>query len=652
MSVLADRYRLLAKVGEGGMGVVWHAHDTKLGRDVAVKLLRPFVAADPEQKRRFDREARTLAALANDHIVRVFDYVDAGDRSFLVMEFVHGCNLADATVGRLPLAWNEVAAYAQPVCEALAYAHAKGVIHRDLTPANILIEREGGRVLTTDYGLARIARSPSAVTSAGVLLGTPEYWSPEQALGRDSDGAADMYALGCILYLLLSGHLPFEGDDRLQVGLRRAHEDAPPLREQAPHTLAAAAALVDALLSRNPARRPDARTLGAAIAATLTEPAARLPQSVAAPQSSAGVVTGLLSTNRPTERLAQAAATLRTAVKLPVRRRSRRRTLVAALCVAAVAGGAGLFAAERLQGHAAHAPDVVALRAGPARAKILETLPSATVSVVHRYSTRIGAGRVIGQRPPAKAALAHGEQVTLIVSKGSPFAAVPAVAAGTPAQPAKTSLERHGFRGQLRYTPSWTVRKGTVITLEPSAGTRLRRPAAVRIVVASGYPREVVPPVENIDLGLARTQLEAKHLRYQIVYRLSHNMPRNQVLRQLPRAGATVYRGSRIRLTVARTLRWVKLLADSGSGPYESAPFIVPDRWRIRYRLAAGDTFTPTLAQFAWSRDGELFGDGGSFFANGTGAHSYGVSDGSGTYRLAVSPYAGTSWYVEVDALE
>src|SRR5262249_47253290 len=163
----------------------------------------PYVAAEPYQRRRFAREARTLAALSSDHIVRVHDYVESGDDTFLVMEFVEGVSLAAATFGRLPLAWSEVASYARPVCEALAFAHAKGVIHRDLTPSNILIERETGRVVTTDFGLARIARSGATVTTIGVLLGTPEYWSPEQALGRESEAPADMYALGCILYLLL-----------------------------------------------------------------------------------------------------------------------------------------------------------------------------------------------------------------------------------------------------------------------------------------------------------------------------------------------------------------------------------------------------------------------------------------------------------------
>src|SRR5262249_58607279 len=139
---------------------------------------------------------------------------------------------------------------------ALAYAHGRGVVHRDLTPTNVLIERETGRVLTSDFGLARIARSAGSLTAPGVLIGTPEYWSPEQAQGRESDGAADVYALGCLLFLLLSGRLPFDGEDRLAVGLRRAHEDAPSLRTSLRKAGPDAVRLVDSLLARDPAPRP------------------------------------------------------------------------------------------------------------------------------------------------------------------------------------------------------------------------------------------------------------------------------------------------------------------------------------------------------------------------------------------------------------
>ena len=255
--LIAGRYELLARISKGGMGAVWRARDRRLRRDVAVKLLHAWIAEDLELRRRFAREARVLAPLVHEHIVRLYDYGEDGETPFLVMELVDGANLADVARDR-QLDWGQVTEIALPIASALAYAHARGIVHRDLTPGNVLIESATGRVVVSDFGLARIARSATSVTTQGMLLGTPEYWSPEQARGADSETATDMYALGCLLFWLLSGRTPFEGDDRLAVGLRRAHETAPPLLSCAPGAPPEAVALVDALLAPDPSDRPTA----------------------------------------------------------------------------------------------------------------------------------------------------------------------------------------------------------------------------------------------------------------------------------------------------------------------------------------------------------------------------------------------------------
>ena len=647
---LAGRYRLAAPVGEGGMGVVWRGRDLRLGRDVAVKVLRPFVAADPDLRRRFEREAQTLAGLACEQIVRVYDYVDDGDLAFLVMEFVDGPNLAGETFGRLPLELSEAAWYGAQIADALAHAHARGIVHRDLTPANILVESGTGRVVTTDFGLARLARSASSQTLVGTLMGTPEYWSPEQATGADVGAAGDLYALGCVLFLLLSGRLPFAGDDRLAVGLRRAHEDAPALRSVRPDLAVEAAAFVDSLLARAPADRPDA----AAAAETLRRFAC--PPAVAPAQSerdwSAPGRDNLAT--RPTQLLLPEATTL-SGAPLPApepappapRRHVRRRRLLVALAAATATGVAilaGVFGGPSLE-----TPNVVLLSEAAAHARIAKTLPHATVTVRRIYSTRTPAGRVIGERPPAGARVSEDTRVVLTVSKGSPFADVPSLRIGvTTAQAAIAALEVKGFAGRLRWTPSWSIRKGTVIALTPSSGTNVRRPAAVRVLVASGYPRAVVPSVENNALDAARAQLEAKHLRSYVVYRQDESAPVGNVLRQLPRAGATVYAGTRVRLTVSRGHGWTPVLLQSGSGNFESGPFVVSGRWRVVFRLRSGGEWRPPVAQVAWARDGSWFSSG-SFVAHGDGVRTVPVSGAAGSYRLAITPLPGTSWQVEVD---
>jgi eukaryotic-like serine/threonine-protein kinase len=652
MTVLAARYELLDKIGEGGMSVVWRARDRELDREVAVKLLRTWVAADPAQSRRFHREARALAALAHEHIVRIYDYVSNDEQSFLVMEYVRGANLAQTTRGRLPLLIGEAAVLMKPVAQSLAYAHGRGVVHRDLTPSNILIERGSGRVVTTDFGLARIARTSGSLTTAGVLLGTPEYWSPELALGQENGAAADIYALGCILFLLLSGRLPFEGDDRLAVGLRRAHADAPSLQSLLPDASGPVVALVDSVLARDPERRPDARLLaeelGVLADASVARPAVSAGTSAPEEQTVATV------SEQPTTQLSRPSPMIETpppraAHPATTRRRSwARRRMIIGLAASTAVIVAAFVAAGEVRNPLLHVPNVVSLREDVARAQIQRALPAATVSVERIYSTRVGAGLVIRQQPLPRSPFPNGTQVSLVVSRGSPYAPVPALS-GRRAEAATASLARRGFTSRYVYAPSWTVRKGSVVGLQPRAGTRVRRPAQVTVVVASGYPRSVVPDVRNDDLASAQRELAARHLRYRLVWRLTEEEP-GQVLDQIPAPGTTVYQGAKIRLTITRTLRWVKLFAVSGSEEYESDVFTVPERWRIRYRLTDND-FGLALAQLSWVGVDQFGGQ--SFLANRSGSlRTYVSDDGAGSYRLTVRPVAGTRWYVQVEALK
>ena len=640
LTVLAGRYGLVERIGEGATGVVWLAHDQKLDRDVAVKVLRPLVASDSEQRLRFAREARVLAQLSSDHIVRVFDYLDDGEQALLVMEHVDGRNLAQATAARLPLTAGEAAAYLGPVARALAYAHAKGVIHRDLTPSNILIEKDTGRVVTTDFGLARLARMPSTLTATGTLIGTPEYWSPEQASGRPSDAATDVYALGCILFLLLSGRLPYEGDDRLASGLRRAHEAAPSLCERVPDAPPEIVAFADSLLAHDPVHRPSARAAAARLA-ELSRPAPAVGggEHRAAPDER----TAAFPAERPT---VVNSASGRDRTPTP----TRKRTLLTAVVLSAAAAFGGLVLVHALRGSTASVPRLVALRESAARQRIQRSLPGTVVEVTSAYSLRTPAGRVLLQRPSAGQQVRRGSPIQLVVSKGTPFAYVPEVAAGGLPSDARAQLADDGFRARYRWAPSWSVRKGTVIELQPRSGTRLRRPARVKVLISSGYPRSVVPNVESADLAAAQARLRARHLRYRVVYRAETGVPARQVIDQTPAAGATVYQGTHVQLTVTRTLRWERVLRETGTGSYTSAPFTVPADWRIRYKLAPG-WLGGGAAEIGWAPDATLEG-GDDFVATATsGIETHAVSDGAGTYRLAIQPYAGTGWYLEVDAL-
>jgi hypothetical protein len=261
-----DHYRVLRQLGRGGMGLVFLAEDTRLERPVALKVMRPELAADPDYRKRFLREGRTAARVRGDHVVRVYHVGEQGDHPYLVMELLAGRSLADVleAADRLPL--REVLRIARETAEGLAAAHACGLIHRDVKPGNVWIEEPGGRVKLLDFGLARSAMDVQ-ITQRNVVLGTPAYMAPEQALGRPLDGRCDLFGLGALLFHMLTGRRAFAGDDLLTVLANLTRGTKPPSGQLGPGIPSTVGALLDRLLATNPEGRPKsaaevAQTLG------------------------------------------------------------------------------------------------------------------------------------------------------------------------------------------------------------------------------------------------------------------------------------------------------------------------------------------------------------------------------------------------------
>lgn len=231
-TLLAGRYELLELVGRGGMAEVHRAHDRALDRVVAVKLLPHAHRDDSEQAVRLREEARAAAALHHPHAVSVFDVGGSDHGLFVVMEFAAGRTLREEISERGRLGEGEAAAVALAVCEALAASHARGIVHRDVKPANIIVADDGG-VKLTDFGIARVLAA-EGVTAPGVIVGTATYMAPEQVRGDRLDGRADLYALGVVLYELVTGSVPFTGVGSADVAARRLHESPVPPRHLVP----------------------------------------------------------------------------------------------------------------------------------------------------------------------------------------------------------------------------------------------------------------------------------------------------------------------------------------------------------------------------------------------------------------------------------
>jgi serine/threonine-protein kinase len=242
-TTLNGRYRLEARIGAGGMSTVYRAFDETLQRQVAIKLMNREVASDSDQLERFRREARAVAQLSHPHIVGVIDAGEDDGRPYIVFEYVDGETLKDRIrrMGRLPIA--EAVAYAIEIARALGAAHARHIVHRDVKPQNVLIDEEGS-ARVTDFGIARTL-DEEELTADGRVLGTTDYVSPEQALGRHVTGQSDLYSLGIVLYEMLTGEIPFKGENQVAVAMKHVREPLPDVQAQRPEVSAALAAVVD-----------------------------------------------------------------------------------------------------------------------------------------------------------------------------------------------------------------------------------------------------------------------------------------------------------------------------------------------------------------------------------------------------------------------
>ncbi len=255
-SAIAGRYSLERELGRGGMGVVYLAREVRLDRPVAIKVLPPSRTADPKLRERFVREARMAAKLSHPNVIPIHAVEETGAFVFFAMAYVEGETLTERVRRRGPLAPSEAARVLRDVAWALAYAHGQGVIHRDVKPDNILLEQESGRVLVADFGIAGVVAGAGALV-AGEVVGTPEFMSPEQALGEAVDARSDLYSLGVVGYFALSGTLPFEAEKATEVLAKQVTEPAPPLAAAAPGVPRRLAQAIDRCLAKDPAERPD-----------------------------------------------------------------------------------------------------------------------------------------------------------------------------------------------------------------------------------------------------------------------------------------------------------------------------------------------------------------------------------------------------------
>lgn len=250
---LSDRFVLEEAIGRGGMGVVYRARDEQLGETVAVKVIGGLAALDPAATERFRREVTAARRISHPNVVRIHDLGEHAGLLFLSMEFVTGSNLSDLIRRQGVLPFDQLRKVADQICAGLEAAHAAGVIHRDLKPANVLMD-EKGEVKIIDFGVARLPQL-EGMTATGMIMGTPEYMSPEQIRGDAVDARADVYAVGAILFHALTGHAPFRGDTPIAVGMAQLQHPVPPLKKHRADASEGWETLIQRALAKDPAER-------------------------------------------------------------------------------------------------------------------------------------------------------------------------------------------------------------------------------------------------------------------------------------------------------------------------------------------------------------------------------------------------------------
>jgi eukaryotic-like serine/threonine-protein kinase len=329
-TLISERYRLEEKIGSGGMSSVYRAFDPMLERWVAIKLMHRDISDDPDQLERFRREARAVAQLNHPHVVTVIDAGEDEGAPYIVFEYVEGETLKERIRrhGRLPVA--EAVAYAIEIARALECAHENRLVHRDVKPQNVLIDRDG-RAKVTDFGIARSLEA-QGLTATGRVLGTTDYVSPEQALGHEVTGQSDIYSLGIVLYEMLTGETPFQADTQVAVAMQHVRDPLPDVQRRRPESSAALAAVVE----RSTAKETQNRY------GTISEMVHDLEEVLAIEAARSGQATG------------EATTVLRslsgdTADFVPIRLRRPKRALALTLLVVALLAATGVFLAARTE---------------------------------------------------------------------------------------------------------------------------------------------------------------------------------------------------------------------------------------------------------------------------------------------------------------
>lgn len=549
---LGDRYDLGESIGRGGMAEVFESRDTRLGRRVAIKILRPDLAKDPTFQARFRREAQSAASLNHPNIVAVYDTgedkLEENGTSivvpYIVMEYVDGQTLRQLLNSGRRLMPERALEITAGTLAALDYSHRHGIVHRDIKPANVMLTRNGD-VKVMDFGIARaLADATATMTAASAVMGTAQYLSPEQARGEVVDARSDVYSTGCLLYELLTGRPPFTGDSPVSVAYQHVSETAAPpsqIDQAVPTAL-------DPIVMKSLAKNPDDRYQTAADFRSDVERAiAGMPVTSAIPVADATSVIPGVSASDTTAQVGQDGQGI-----APEEEKKRSPWMwvgVAALIL--VVAGAGLFLGRML--FASNSVEQVNV----------PTLTGSTIAVAETRLTEAGLvlgtatptpsespqGQILSQDPSSGTLLAKGQAVNVSVSSGAEQVQVPTLTGMTSLDDVRVALaDAKLVLGNSREQDS-DQPQGTVLSQDPSAGSTVKAGSRVNVVVSNGLV--TVPRVVGESQAQAVSTLQQAGFNVSVVEQQNGSVSPGTVLAQAPTQGNKARKGTSVTITVA-----------------------------------------------------------------------------------------------------
>jgi eukaryotic-like serine/threonine-protein kinase len=557
------RYRILRKLGSGGMANVYLAEDEDLGRRVAIKILSERYANDESFNERFRREAKSAASLSHPNIVSIYDRGEADGIPYIAMEVIEGRSLKELILTRGPLPLATAIDYTHQILDALRFAHRNGIIHRDIKPHNILLGAEN-RAKVTDFGIARAGASQ--MTEVGSIMGTAQYLSPEQARGAPVTAASDLYSVGVVLYEMLTGQVPFSGDSAIEIAMKHLNETPRPPSSLRPELTPELDQVVLRALAKNPEDRYQASE---EFSADLDRVEAGIPIAPETSAAATAILTGGYETSAtqvipPTETVRQLPPTQPAAPRRPPptypprygyeeppRKRNRFLPWLLVILLLAGAAVAGWYVYSQIQDEfkstQVAVPSVIGLERKLAVRKIEDQGLQADVQT--GVGTAEDRGKVIDQNPDGGTRIEEGGTVRILVSMGPEQVEVPEVV-GEQLDDATQTLADAGFRWTTRRVFSPDAPEGEVIKQNPKPGDQAEKGSSVTLTVSKGQELAAVPDVLQQTRQSAESELRSAGFVAEAVL-VDSDSPKGLVVAQDPDPGTERPKGETVQISVS-----------------------------------------------------------------------------------------------------